>query len=242
MSVEHSPDQSDAKPSAEQFLVQEAMPKTFKAVQVRLRELGIRFPSNKSTKSTILNTLSIATAAALDFKARLYRRDHRRNVARKVHLEQEKRLEDKLEQVLTPLFEQEIEETVARLLELAPEEPAEVKTTDSSPLLSLAFDSNDPKWKRELIDRALPVLAVGMLEAMTAQMMETGVDPRRKGTKHLPGQHNQMSHGRGGGGAVVPDALGRQVYIDEEGHARTGPGGKSYINPTVWDVWPKPEK
>lgn len=176
---------------------------------------------------SIIDTLTIATAAALDFKARLYRRDHRRNVARKVYLEQEKRLEDKLVQVLTPLFEQEIEETVARLLELAPEEPDGTKsTTDPSPLLSLAFDSSDPRWKREIVDRALPVLAVGMLEAMTAQMMETGVDPRRKGTKHLPGQHNQMSHGRGGGGAVVPDALGRQVYIDEEGHARTGPCGK----------------
>jgi hypothetical protein len=61
-------------------------------------------------------------------------------------------------------------------------------SNDASSLVALAFDSNDPRWRRELIDRVLPVMAVGILEAMTAQMLEVGVDPRRKGVKRRGGR------------------------------------------------------
>ena len=45
-------------------------------------------------------------------------------------------------------------------------------------ILSRAFD---PKlWRSKLVDRMLPVLAVGMARSMTAQFLELGVDIRRK--------------------------------------------------------------
>jgi len=81
--------------------------------------------------------------------------------------------------------------------------------TTSTPLLPLAFDANDPRWKNEMIDRLLPEMARSMLEAMHAQMIEAGVNPAK--TKHLQGRHNQLSHGRGGGGSSQPQSIGEEM-------------------------------
>lgn len=59
---------------------------------------------------------------------------------------------------------------------------ADTKSTKArpthDPLAALAFDAKDTKWRNELIDRTLPLMAVAMLEAMTAEMMEMGINPK----------------------------------------------------------------
>jgi hypothetical protein len=62
----------------------------------------------------------------------------------------------------------------------------------------------DPKeWKRDIVNAAFPVLAKQALEAAAAQMMALGVDIRKSArVKHLQGQHDQSTHGRGGGTAT----------------------------------------
>ncbi len=67
--------------------------------------------------------------------------------------------------------------------------------------------ASDPaRWTDELTAATLPALAAGMARAAAGQLMALGVDVRRRrklnGAKHLPGQHDQGSHGHGGGGGI----------------------------------------
>jgi hypothetical protein len=126
-----------------------------------------------------LSMLAAVAVEALDLKARMRRRSSRRRIAREVFERQEAKLERKMAAVLEPLFEKQIRETSKRLLDASPEMPKGKKAKPIDPLAAVAFDPKDVKWRNELIDRTLPVIAVGMLEAMTAEMMETGIDPRR---------------------------------------------------------------
>ena len=82
-------------------------------------------------------------------------------------------------------------------------------------LVSTVF--NPAEWKERLINKMLPIMAIKMAEAAVAQMVAMGVDPRSKGArvlmeKHLPNEHNQMSHGRMGG--TVRDKDGNLTMTD----------------------------
>ena len=46
-------------------------------------------------------------------------------------------------------------------------------------LIQLVFDPT--RWKNELINRALPLLAVEMAKAARAQMSEVGIIPQKRG-------------------------------------------------------------
>jgi len=58
-----------------------------------------------------------------------------------------------------------------------------VKSIDqqAASIIKQVFDSKE--WKKELVNRALPVLAVGMAKAMVGQLLVLGVDVRGKGKK-----------------------------------------------------------
>lgn len=166
----------------------------------------------------LLSKLAETAAAALDLKARVLRRGSRRKIAREVFERQEAELEEKLVGVLEPLFERQIRETSKRLLEMAPPElPKGSKARPThDPLAALAFDAKDPRWRSEMIDRTLPVLALGMLEGMTAEMMEVGIDP-----KNLTKRSRTDEEGH-----WVTTSNGARLFIGEDGVARTGPTGK----------------
>lgn len=70
----------------------------------------------------ILTKVAEIAAVACDLKARVYRRNARRQIARQVFERQEAELERKMAGVLEPLFERQIKETSKRLLEMAPPE------------------------------------------------------------------------------------------------------------------------
>lgn len=150
----------------------------------------------------VFEQLAAAAIEALDYKARSLRQSTRRQIAREVYERQEANLVRRMSAMLEPLFEKQIKVTSNRLLDAAPPEKA-ARGTD--PLADLAFDPKDPKWRNELIDRTLPVMALEMLRAMTAEMMETGIDPRRI-AKQLKGYNpdqprDEMGRfGSGGGG------------------------------------------
>jgi len=104
-----------------------------------------------------------------------------------------------------------------RLMTAKDEKPTKSLQTQSDPahtLIQLVFDPTH--WKDELINRALPLLAVEMAKAARAQMSEVGIIPQ-KGTngeldeKYTPGQSRddlgRWSSGGGVGGSA-PDTGG----------------------------------
>jgi len=57
--------------------------------------------------------------------------------------------------------------------------------------------ANPKEWTDKVVDAALPVLAVSMAEVAVGHLMAQGIDIRQKSVKHLPGQHDQSTHGHG---------------------------------------------
>lgn len=133
---------------------------------------------------------------AIDLKRMILEREYRRGITKAIHLEQYEETERDVARVVEGVIEEQIKEIASGLAGIEEKSVSSTYDETAKTLVSLAF--NPDKWKAKLIDRMLPLMAIKMAEAATAQMISVGVDPRSKGArvlieKHLASQHNQDS-------------------------------------------------
>jgi len=100
-------------------------------------------------------------------------RNVRRETAEKVHLKEFQELVDSVTNSLVPMFERQIESAAKRLSDLKGKSYKSAEDSASS-LVQLIFDPSE--WNEELVNRALPPLAVGTAKAMLSQLTLMGVD------------------------------------------------------------------
>lgn len=156
-----------------------------------------------------IETLSHIATNAVALRRQSMDRVLRRAVAKCIHTKQTEELETELAEVIAPVFREAIEEMAGRLEQIS---GAGLMKNTSDQAGVLAQQIASPKqWHHDLIDAMLPVMGVKMIEAAVAELLSSGIDVRRpdrkdfllEGQKHLPGQHDQGSHGGGVSGVVL---------------------------------------
>jgi len=173
-------------------------------------------------ENTMKDILHRATKAIMEHRERIrpaieqaLRPAITREVVRSLHIKQATDTEEKLAEALAPVIRKQVEEISDNLMKLEGDNGA----------IQTIPPIDTEKHHAAVVDAAFPILAVKAVEAAVSQMMALGVDIRKKScrTKHLPGQHNQLDHGRGGGGARVNLAPDTGVEIG-------GGGGGGSVN------------
>jgi len=139
--------------------------------------------SEKPIPALLLDTAK----TAIEFKTHLLKRMIKRRISRSVHQQLTAKVERQMQRVLIPFFKEQVEEMASRLEKMDRkelEDQLQTKSTTPPKLLNKIFDPKD--WKDELVNRLLPIMAVGMAKAMVGQMLAMGVDirqPRRRKDK-----------------------------------------------------------
>ena len=129
-------------------------------------------------KSELLPLLMETATTALQIKTRIVRRSLRRDTSRKIYAKQEHAIETAVAKAIVPVVEEQLASVKQGLLDM--EGAKSTITSDQAQALSnQVFDPEDSKWKDGLVDKALPVMAVPMLEAMRIAMKEVGVNPTK---------------------------------------------------------------
>lgn len=130
---------------------------------------------NLQEQSKAVCNMAEAVLKAIAFKQRAMAPAMHRAVSAEVYTKQFEETERDIEAFVAPLFNKQIEITASRLKRLAAETDKSAKTPQDSAdsLVEQIFDPNE--WMDELIDRALPPLALHMVEAMNGQMDLMGV-------------------------------------------------------------------
>jgi len=162
-----------------------------------------------SSDKAILSILRTATKEVQE-KQRSVRAKNIRLIHKALAVRQFTKAEKELTEALIPFFVEQGRSMVDRLkkLEVSSTKTVAPSLDSAHALASLIFDPKE--WREKLTNRLLPVMAQKMAEAGVAHLMALGIDVRkkdRKGLKHLPGRHDQSSHGRGGGGDRAPRDL-----------------------------------
>ena len=129
-------------------------------------------------KSELLPLLLETATIAVKHKTHLVRKASRRKVSREVYLNHVKELEDALAVGISKLIQEQAMSMEGPLLSIAGEKDAKVSDQAAS-LARQIFDPKDPKWKDKLVDVTLPAMAISMLKAMKAGMVEAGVNPTK---------------------------------------------------------------
>jgi hypothetical protein len=96
-----------------------------------------------------------------------------RKIASEIHIKQFEETEKSIIDHVSPLFQIQIQSASENLKNLSGKSP-------SSSLASLIF--NPDEWNKELVNRALPPIAVGMIEAMNAQFNLMGFENNKQTT------------------------------------------------------------
>jgi hypothetical protein len=136
-------------------------------------------------RKKIFKVLVKTATLVVRLKHRSMRFELQRAVSKEIHLKQWEEAEDNLTMALAPVIEEQVKsisqklgglgEGAADTSKRTPEEVAEY-------LIGKVFNPDD--WEDEILDAAIPVMAVAMGEAMSALMISLGFDPRveRKAT------------------------------------------------------------
>lgn len=106
------------------------------------------------------------------------RRELRRAVCKELHIKQFEATEQDITKALIPMFEDQIKSMVERLRAL--EGKSFEKSIEDQAITIADQIFNPAEWRDDLIDRALPVLALAMVRAAVAQMDVLGVNVRTK--------------------------------------------------------------
>ena len=126
----------------------------------------------KNPAKILIDLCGAATELVL-LKRLSLRRRMRRAVSRHVFLKQYEGTEKRLADALAPVIEAQVREMADGLRELAADKASRQDDTAEA----LITQVNDTKrWRAELIDRALPILAVEMAKAVKAQRAEIGME------------------------------------------------------------------
>jgi len=125
----------------------------------------------------------------------------RKVVLREIFIKQYEEVEDDLVVALQPMFIRQIKSIASRLslLDVSTDKSLAPVSDQAQDLVTMSFDPTE--WKKELLNRALPVMAKKMLEAAWIQLKVMGIDKKSIvawGDKHIQGHHNHSTHGRGG--------------------------------------------
>ena len=135
-------------------------------------------------KLLLAKTLVDTARMMVQLKLHTLQRTMRRAVAKEIHVKQFEDVENDVTRALTPMFTAQTRSAAKNLNDM--EEKGFKGVSDSAEVLtSLIFTPSD--WDEELINRTLPVLAKGMVEAAITTLLTVGFDPRKgkkmEGTK-----------------------------------------------------------
>ena len=129
---------------------------------------------------TIVKALNLAVSA-LCSKQRQLMPYLRRVVTHCLFIKSAQSTENDLRRTMAPVFEKQIREIANRMSEMGWKftSPEGTKSNESTAhaLVMLAFDPQE--YRDDIIDAALPVVAIAMAKAMRDHMKEFGVDVRR---------------------------------------------------------------
>ena len=110
------------------------------------------------------------------------------------------------------LVEGNIYDQLRKLMRSSEEEKLFDDTKSTSPTTLIHRVANPKKMTQQLVDKMLPIMAIKMGEAAVAQMMQMGIDPRRKKAVERLGEKSNPYHDADGrfasSPAMAPDAGG----------------------------------
>lgn len=155
-------------------------------------------------QSALIAALDTATTA-IRFKSHVLGKELRGTAKKQLHLKLRERAEERVAIALVPVIEKQIKELADELKLMGGE-----KSTKPQPIIQQA--ARPEEWTKQIVDAALPVMALEMARAVRFQFEEMGVNVGKKGVKHA--KHNQLTHGRGHMSAVRKDADGNFVMED----------------------------
>ena len=165
----------------------------------------------KEKKRQILNELVRITTDATLLKSDVLKKGLRRNVSKQVYIKQAEKLESRIVKATAPLFKKQVKELVSRMEAMAIDTEKSVTNDAASGITASLIDQDDKSWTNKLKDRMLPIVAVSMLEAAKAQMIELGLKTEKSlDIKYNPnyGSDGRFSSGTGGGAHLAPDTGG----------------------------------
>ena len=149
-------------------------------------------------------------AEATKLRAQILKRNIRRSVSKRIYIKQVEKLEKNIEEALVPIFEKQVKSVQSRLLEIDSKK-AKVPRKDAEDLAKQIANSGDMNVKEEIQDVLIPIMALSMLEAAKAQLLELGLRSEKSlDLKYNPyhGPDGRFTSGPGGGVHLAPDTGG----------------------------------
>lgn len=128
-------------------------------------------------KLLLARTLVDVARTMVQLKLHTLRRTLHRAVAREIHVKQFEKTENAVTKTLTPFFTKQTKSAAKNLIKMEEKGYTKDVTDGANTLTTLIFNPRD--WDEELLNRTLPVLAKGMVEAAIATLLAVGFDPRK---------------------------------------------------------------